>query len=112
MEDNNKDDNDYKAISALELVRDMGFSRAHSGNHGRWSHDDDSEEEDNDNDHDNNKDNNDDNCIVSQGQIETWDFLEDIKNIKCIGLMMMMMTRRMTRRWRSTTMTRLSQLWN
>ena len=40
----------------------------------------------------------------------------DIKNVKGIGLMMMMMTRRRTRMWRTTaritTITRLSQLWN
>ena len=34
MEDNDKDDNVYKVISALELDRDMGFSRGHQGNQG------------------------------------------------------------------------------
>ena len=45
MEDNDKDDNDDKGISALELDRDLGFSR---GNQVHWPHDDDDKEEDND----------------------------------------------------------------
>ena len=31
VEDNDKDDNNYKDISALGLDRDMGFSRGHQG---------------------------------------------------------------------------------
>ena len=57
MEDNDKDNNDYKIISALELDRDTGFSRGHQGNQGHWPHDDDNKEEDN------NKDDNDDKGI-------------------------------------------------
>ena len=44
VEDNNKDDDDYKVISALELDRDMGFSRGHQGNQEYRPHDDDNEE--------------------------------------------------------------------
>ena len=42
MEDNNKDDNDDKGISALELDRVLGFSRWHQGH---WLLDDDNNEE-------------------------------------------------------------------
>ena len=42
MEDNDKDDNDDKGISALELDRDLGFLRGHQGH---WPHDDDDNEE-------------------------------------------------------------------
>ena len=38
MEDNDKDDNDDKGISALELDRVLGFSRGHQGH---WPLDDD-----------------------------------------------------------------------
>ena len=31
MEDNDKDDNNYKDISAQGLDRDLGFSRGHQG---------------------------------------------------------------------------------
>ena len=37
MEDNNKDDNDDKGITALGLDRDLWFSRE---NQGYWPHDD------------------------------------------------------------------------
>ena len=42
MEDNDKDDNDDKGISALELDRVLGFSRGHQGH---WPLDDDDNEE-------------------------------------------------------------------
>ena len=72
MEDNNKEDDDYKVISALELDRDMGFSRGHQGNQEYRPHDDDNKEEDNevednDKDDDNNKDDNDDKGSSAQG---------------------------------------------
>ena len=44
MEDNDKDDNNFKDISALGLDRDLGLSRGHQG-HGTP---DDEEEEDHD----------------------------------------------------------------
>ena len=71
-DDNNKDANDDKSISALELDRDMGFSREHQENQGHRPHCDDNEEEDNeveDNNKqdDNNKDDNDENGISAQG---------------------------------------------
>ena len=69
VEDNNKDDGDYKVISALELDRDMGFSRGHQGNQKYRPHNDDNEQEDdneededeveyNDKDDNNNKEDN------------------------------------------------------
>ena len=80
MEDNNKDANDDKGISALELDRDQRFSR---GNQAHWPHDDDDKEEeeeeeeddgldndgveDNDKDDNDNKDNNDDKGISALG---------------------------------------------
>ena len=77
MEDNNKDDDDYNVISALEVDRDMGFSRGHQGNQAHRPHDDDNKEEDNeeednevednDKDDDNNKDDNDDKDSSAQG---------------------------------------------
>ena len=71
MEDN-KDDDDYNVISALEVDRDMGFSRGHQGNQAHRPHDDDNKEEDNkeednDKDDDNNKDDNDDKSTQAQG---------------------------------------------
>ena len=36
--DNNKNDNNDKGISALELDRDLGFSRGHQGHQGNWPH--------------------------------------------------------------------------
>ena len=46
-------------FSALELDRDLGFSRGHQGRQGHRPHDDDDdEEEDNNKDNDNNKDDN------------------------------------------------------
>ena len=54
MEDNDKEDNNYKDISALGLDRDLGFSRGHQGH--RPPDDDDDEEEDDDVVEDNNKD--------------------------------------------------------
>ena len=42
MEDNDKDDNDDKGISALELDRVLGFSWGHQGH---WPLDDDANEE-------------------------------------------------------------------
>ena len=47
MEDSNKDDNDDKGISALELDRVLGFSRGHQGQ-GHCPLDDDDNEEDDD----------------------------------------------------------------
>ena len=62
MEDSDRDDNNFKDISALGLDRDMEFSRGHQGRQGHRLHDDDDdEEEDNDKDDDNDKDNNDNN---------------------------------------------------
>ena len=40
-DDNNKDDNNDKGISALGLDRDLGFSRGHQGYQGHRPHDDD-----------------------------------------------------------------------
>ena len=41
-DDNNyKEDNDDKGISALRLDRDLGFSQGHQGYQGHRSHDDD-----------------------------------------------------------------------
>ena len=61
MENNDKDDNDDKGISALGLDRDLGVSRGHQGHQRHRPHDDDDEEEkendeveDNDKDDDNN----------------------------------------------------------
>ena len=53
VEDNDKDDNNYKNISALGLDRDLGFSRGHQGHQPA-----DGEEEDNDEVEDNDKDDN------------------------------------------------------
>ena len=53
MEDNNKDDNNYKDISALGLDRDLGFSRGYQGH--RPPDDDDDEEEEDDEVEDNNQ---------------------------------------------------------
>ena len=59
MEDNNKDDNNDKDISALALDRDMGFLRGHQGRQGHRPHDDDdNEEEEDDEVEDNDKDDN------------------------------------------------------
>ena len=89
MEDNDKDDNNDKGISALGLDRDLWFSRGHQGHQGHRPNDDDEEEEDdddkvedNDKDDNNNKDDNND-------KIETCGFREGIKDIKGIGLIMM-----------------------
>ena len=46
MEDNDKDDNNFKDISALGLDRDLGFSRGHQGHQENPFRDDDDEEED------------------------------------------------------------------
>ena len=77
VEDNDKDDNNFKDISALGLDRDLGFSRGYQGHQGHKPPDDD-EEDDNDKVEDNDKDDNNDKSI------ETWDFREDIKDIKGI----------------------------
>ena len=66
--DNNKDDNDDKGISALGLDRDLDFSRGHKEHQGRRPPDDDNEEdddevEDNNKDDNNYKDDNDDKGI-------------------------------------------------
>ena len=45
VEDNDKDNNNYKDISALGLDRDLGFSWGHQGH---WPPDDDDEEEEDD----------------------------------------------------------------
>ena len=77
-DNNNKDDNDDKGISALELDNDMGFLRGHKGYQGHRPHDDDHQEDDNmeeddnkeegkDKDDDNVKDNNNDKGILAQG---------------------------------------------
>ena len=55
--DNNKDDNDDKGISALGLDRDLDFSRGHKEHQGH-RHPDDDNEEDDDEVEDNNKDDN------------------------------------------------------
>ena len=55
--DVNKDDTNYKGISALGLDRDLGFSRGHQGHQGHQPHrphDDDDDEEDDDEVEDNN----------------------------------------------------------
>ena len=57
MEDNDKDDNDDKGISALELDRVLGFSRGHQGH---WPLDDDDNEEEYDKVEDNEEEDNDD----------------------------------------------------
>ena len=49
MEDNDKDDNNFKDISSLGLDRDLGFSRGHQGHR---PHDDDDDEDDDDDDDD------------------------------------------------------------
>ena len=74
MDDNNKDNNHDKVISALELYRDVWFSRGHQAIQGHRPHDDDNEEEedeveveDNNKEDDNNKDDNDENGISAQG---------------------------------------------
>ena len=58
VKDNNKDDNNDKAISNLGLDRDLGVQRAYQGNQGHGPYDDhDKVEEDNeveDNDKDDN----------------------------------------------------------
>ena len=51
MEDNDKDDNNFKDISALGLDRDLGFSRGHQGHQPS----DDDEDDNNDEVEDNNK---------------------------------------------------------
>ena len=71
--DNNKDNNNVKGISALRLDRDLGFSRVHQGHQGHRPHDDDDNEEDddevedNDKDDNNNKDDNNDKGISALG---------------------------------------------
>ena len=67
MEDNDKDDNNYKDISAKELDRDLGVSRGHQERQGHRPHDDDDKEEDDDELEDNNKDNNNDKGISALG---------------------------------------------
>ena len=65
MEDNDKEDNNQKDISALGLDRDLEFLRGHQGHQEHQPHEDDSYYEDNhqteynDKDGKNNKDNND-----------------------------------------------------
>ena len=48
MEDNDKDDNNYKDISAQGLDRDLGFLRGHQGCQGHRPHDDDDDEKEDD----------------------------------------------------------------
>ena len=66
-DDNNKNHNDDKGISALGLDRDLGFSRGHQGHQGNWPHADENKKNTmrwRYNDKDNNNNNNtDDNCI-------------------------------------------------
>ena len=74
MEDNDKDDNNFKDISALGLDRDLGFSRGHQGHQ---PPDDDKEEDDNEvEDNDEVEDNNKDDMAISQSifKLEPPDF--------------------------------------
>ena len=45
VEDNDKDDNNFKDISALGLDRDLGFSRGHQGHQGHQPPDDEEEDD-------------------------------------------------------------------
>ena len=82
------------SISTLGLDRDLGFSRGHQGHQ---PHDDDDDEKEEDDETENN--------------VKDDDNIKDENNETG-----MMITRRRTRRWRTTTrkttITRLSQLWN
>ena len=90
MEDNDKDDNNFKDISAQGLDRDLVFLRGHQGNQPHNEDDDDKEEDDekednnkkdNTNKDDNNKDkdnknnNNNDNSISALGLVRDLRFL-------------------------------------
>ena len=68
-DDNNKNDNTDKGISALGLDRDLRFSRRHQGHQRHWPHYDDEKVENNDkdNNNNNNKDNNNDKGISALG---------------------------------------------
>ena len=44
MEDNDKDNNNDKGISALGLDRDLRFSRGHQGHQGHWPNDDNNDQ--------------------------------------------------------------------
>ena len=100
----------------------MGFSGGHQGCQGHQPHDDDDEEdddevEDNNKYNDNNKDNNNDKGISALALDRDLRFCEDIKDDKGISLIMMMIMRRRTTKWRTitrrmTTSTRVSQLWD
>ena len=61
MEDNDKEDNNDKGISALEIDRDLGFLRGHQGH--QWHHPPDYDNDEEDKVEDNDKDNNDDKGI-------------------------------------------------
>ena len=54
-------------FSALELDRDLGFSRGHQGHQGHQPHDDDDDGEEDDKVEDNNKDDNNDKGISALG---------------------------------------------
>ena len=56
FDDNYKDYNDDKGISALGLDRVLGVSRGHQGHQRHQPHDDDNNEEDDDEVEDNDKD--------------------------------------------------------
>ena len=78
FDDNNKDDNNDKSISALALDRDLGVSRGYQGSQGHQPYDDDKdEEEDDDEVEDNNKDdnNNNDRGISAMGLDRDLQFL-------------------------------------
>ena len=64
VEDSNKDDNNYKDISAQGLDRDLGFSRGHQGHQ---LPDDDDEEEDDEEMEENDNYNNHDKWYLSSG---------------------------------------------
>ena len=102
---------------ALELDGDLGFSHGHQGSQGHRPHDDDDDEEDDNEVEDNDKDNNnnkDDKGISALRLDRDLGFREDIKDVKGIGLMMMTTMRRRIMRWRTrtTTTSRISQLWD
>ena len=122
MEDNDKDNNNYKVISALELDINMGISRGHQGNQGHKPHLDDNEEEDdegedNSKDDNNNKNNKDGRGISAQGiDRELEFFTRTSRTLMVLASMMMIKTRRttirMTTTTRTTLMTRVSYLWD
>ena len=91
MEDNNKDNNNDKGISALGLDRDLGFSRRQQGCQGYQPHDDDDDEEEDDEVEENNKDDNNNKYHNNDKGISALEldgdlfFCEDIKGLKDNG---------------------------